>query len=365
MYLLNLLSFLKPKYLHFLFKILVLIIFLLNFFTRDYTKKNFVNDNKSIPKISIFLPIYNKGKYLKRSIGSIQTQTLKDIEIILVNDCSTDNSLEILKEIAKNDSRAKIVNNKRNHGLLYSRAMGILKSKGEYLINLDPDDELNSSNNLEYLYNTAKKSKVDLICFSTLFKSDNYLSIKCSNYHHILRQPKLFKSIFKSNNHLNDYLIWNKLIKREIILKAFQFFKNRINSEKWNYHEDNIWSILINKYAQSMRCVNKLIYIYYSNKDSAMLNRGSLIELKNIIYRHEMFEEIFIDKSKEKYLIAESLELKSFIEENQNFNSIIRNNTQLKNRIINIFINYIKLNKFSKLEIKKIYTFLNNLSHDI
>ena len=321
-------------------------------------------DNKNIPKISIFLPIYNKGKYLKRSIGSIQIQTLNDIEIISVNDCSTDNSLKILKEIAKNDLRVKIVNNKRNYGLLYSRAIGILKSKGEYLINLDPDDEFNSSDNLEYLYNTATKSKVDLVSFSTLFKADNYLSIKCSNYHHILRQPKLYKSIFKSNSKLNDFLIWNKLFKREIILKAYQFFNHRINSEKWNYHEDNIWSILINKYAQSMRCVNKLIYIYYSNEDSAMLNRGSLIELKNIIYRHEMFEEIFIGKSKEKYLIEESLELKSFIEENKNFNFIMRNNSQIKYKIINIFNNYIKHNLYSKIELKEIYEFLKNLSQN-
>ena len=212
----NLSSFLKTKYLYFIFKIFVLIILPLNLFIRIGFKQKSIEftDNSNIPKISIFLPIYNKGQYLKRSIGSIQIQSLKDIEIISVNDCSTDNSLEILKEIAKNDSRVKIVNNNRNHGLLYSRAMGILKSKGEYLINLDPDDELNNSDNLEYLYSIAKKSKVDLICFSTLFKADNYLSIKCSNYHHILRHPKLYKSIFKSNNKLNDFLIWNKLIRR-------------------------------------------------------------------------------------------------------------------------------------------------------
>ena len=67
----------------------------------------------SSPKISIFLPIYNKGKYLNRSISSIQLQTLKDIElkdieIIAVNDCSEDNTLEILKKMAKNDTRIKI-----------------------------------------------------------------------------------------------------------------------------------------------------------------------------------------------------------------------------------------------------------------
>lgn len=82
---------------------------------------------KNIPKISIYMPIYNKSKYLKRSIKSIQSQTLKNIEIIAVNDCSTDNSLTILKKMVKKDSRIKIVNNKKNYGLLYTRAMGILK----------------------------------------------------------------------------------------------------------------------------------------------------------------------------------------------------------------------------------------------
>jgi len=62
------------------------------------------------PKISIYLPIYNKSKYLVKSIRSIQCQTLKEIEIIAINDCSTDNSIDILKELAKNDSRIKIVN---------------------------------------------------------------------------------------------------------------------------------------------------------------------------------------------------------------------------------------------------------------
>ena len=73
----------------------------------------FTIDNNSIPKVSIFIPIYNKQKYLKRSINSIQKQTLKDIEIIAVNDCSTDNSLDILREIAKKDSRIKIIIKKK------------------------------------------------------------------------------------------------------------------------------------------------------------------------------------------------------------------------------------------------------------
>ena len=104
------------------------------------------------PKISIFIPIYNKENFINRCIQSILTQTLKDIEIIAVNDHSNDSSLKILEALTKRDNRIKIINNYKNHGLLYSRAVGILKSSGEYLMNLDADDELKGHNSLKYLY---------------------------------------------------------------------------------------------------------------------------------------------------------------------------------------------------------------------
>ena len=116
-------------------------------------------------KISIFIPIYNKNYYLKRSIGSLENQSLRNIEILAINDCSTDNSLKLLKTLSKEDKRIKIINNDRNHGLLYSRAMGILNSSGEYLMNLDPDDKLVSNNNLKLLYKTAKYKDFDFIMY--------------------------------------------------------------------------------------------------------------------------------------------------------------------------------------------------------
>ena len=169
---------------------------------------------KKSPKISIFLPIYNKAKYIKRSIGSIQMQTLKNIEIISVNDCSEDNTLDILKKMAKNDSRIKIINNKKNEGLLYSRAMGILNSKGEYIMNLDPDDKLEGPDNLEFLYDKASQAKIDIISFGLLmekrpkkYKNTSYqLLIKCRNYDKVIYQP----NIINYGNKLGDYLITNK-----------------------------------------------------------------------------------------------------------------------------------------------------------
>ena len=157
----------------FLFKnILIIISIIISSYPHIIIILNQQINNMDKPKISIFLPIYNKEKYLKRSIKSIQKQTLKDIEIIAVNDCSTDNSLDLLNELAKKDPRIKIVNNKKNKGLLFSRAMGILNSKGEYLMNLDPDDQLKGTNNLKYLYNKAKRYNVDMIIFIILHLPD-------------------------------------------------------------------------------------------------------------------------------------------------------------------------------------------------
>ena len=278
---------------------------------------------KNIPKISIFIPIYNKEKYIKRSIDSIRRQTLKDIEIIAINDFSNDSSLEILKELSKNDSRIKIINNNKNYGLLYSRAIGILNCTGEYIMNLDPDDEFENPKNLEFLYNNIKKSNLDIISFGALFKYNEQITIKCTNFHKIYRQPELFKSAFNSTNNLKDFLIWNKIVKKELYLKAYEIFKEKIYGEKWNYHEDNIWSILINKYGKSMRCINKVIYIYNDLNDSLMKNRYNEMELKNLIYRHRMYKKIFTLKREEQYLIAEHLEIISFFEESKNFYKLI------------------------------------------
>ena len=78
------------------------------------------------PKISVIVPIYNSQKTIKKAISSIQNQNMIDIEIILINDFSTDNSSQIIKEIHKNDPRLLIINNNKNMGILYSRCIGVL-----------------------------------------------------------------------------------------------------------------------------------------------------------------------------------------------------------------------------------------------
>ena len=321
------------KELNIIIKIICIIVFISSFLNRESNTYNNMNklNNNYIPKISIFVPIYNKAKYLKRSISSIQRQTLNDIEIILVNDFSTDDSFKIIKEFAQKDERIKIINNTKNSGLLFSRAMGIINSKGEYLMNLDPDDQLLGKNNLNYLYNTAKKLNVDFITFFIFFLPNRIKSGQYFEFNIIVKQPELFQSAFK-DDFLKDFYITNKLVKREILLKAFNVFKNEIYGEKWNYHEDNIWSILIYKYSNSSVFVNKNVYCYYSkNTDSEMYNRGNVLELKNLVYKNKMIKKILNNKEEEQYVINEHLVHLTIFEEHID---LIRQNKEIKDKII-------------------------------
>ena len=324
--------------------ILLICIFLLSHKDNNYYSL-FSSYFKKRPKISVFIPIYNKEKYINKCIQSLQNQTLKDIEIIAVNDCSNDSSLDILTKLAENDDRIKVVNNDRNHGLLYSRAMGILNSTGEYLLNLDSDDEINDNECLEYLYNKTRLYKIDIIQYSVYFVDLNW-TFKCNFNNTILKQPKLYQSTFLPNNEVSDYLIWNKLIRRETFLKAYEDFKIAIYNGKWNYFEDDVWNILVSKYAKSKLCIDKLVYIYKTNNDSLMRNRFRKIEFQNLIYRHQMYKYIFSKKEEEKYVIAEYMFLYNRIKSDFK-HLILKNDTEVNTQIKNIFGYFIYNYNFS------------------
>ena len=312
------------------------------------------------PKISIFLPIYNKEKYIVNAIHSIQNQTLKDIEIVAINDYSNDNSLKKIIDLSKDDDRIKIINNDKNHGLLYSRAMGILNSRGEYLINLDPDDEFKDNECLEYLYNQTINSNVDIISFDILNKKHKII-VNCKKGDKIQRQKELFYSIFDKNNVIEDYLITNKLIKRKIFLKAYEDFKKEIYNGKWNYFEDLIWSILVNQHAKSKLCINKLVYIYNFNKDSLKNKKSLNLYYKNELYFLEMNKKIFKSKEEEKYLIGAYCLIINDLNNSIKYLSKINDNS-IKKGIIIVFNHALKNYNFSKEQRYYINNFLNLLN---
>lgn len=114
------------------------------------------------PKVSVIVPVYNVEKYLEKCLETLISQTLKDIEIICINDGSKDSSLNILKKYALNDERIKIID-KHNEGLSAARNDGLNAATGEYIGYVDSDDWVDL-NFYEKLYNAAKKYNAEAAC---------------------------------------------------------------------------------------------------------------------------------------------------------------------------------------------------------
>lgn len=139
-----------------------------------------------MPKVSVIVPVYNVEKFIGRCIESIQKQTLTDWELILVDDCSPDNSIEIIQEYEKKDSRIIVKRHDVNHGPMIARRWGDAIASGEYITYCDGDDML-PDNALELLYNTALETGADIVSGNM-----TYISINGSK--------KVFKSTLKYGN---------------------------------------------------------------------------------------------------------------------------------------------------------------------
>ena len=124
-------------------------------------KQNLVEVKK--PKISIIISTYNRENYVKSTTRSIQNQNLKEIEIIFIDDFSTDNTVKFIKEEQKNDPRIILYQNKQNMGTLYSKSIGVLHARGNYVYSLDSDDMLCSENYLNTLYQNTDNGKMKFV----------------------------------------------------------------------------------------------------------------------------------------------------------------------------------------------------------
>ena len=120
------------------------------------------------PKISIVITTYNGQVYLKPILRSVQNQDFLNIEIIIVDDGSKDNCLEVIKELMKEDRRIKLLTNNVNRGLLYTIAKGVLNAKGKYVMTLDQDNLYATKNVFKKLYIEAEQNNLDLLGFSTI-----------------------------------------------------------------------------------------------------------------------------------------------------------------------------------------------------
>ena len=309
------------------------------------------------PKISIIAAIYNKEKYILRFIRSIQSQNYVNIEIILIDDCSTDNSIKIIENIQAIDKRIILIKHSEKKGTLISRNDGIIKAKGEYIIIPDPDD-IFLNDILNRTYKKGKEHNYDIIRFDAyigdnkIFLNNIIKDIKSKPIY----QPELSYLIFYGKYKLKqiDYVLWNKLIKREAYINALNAINNDYLRYNMIFYEDGLINFMLFKKARSFYYMNTVGYYYILNENSIMKNFHKNYEKilnDEFIYLKFLFQYThnFIYDKKIASLVFLNMPELSKIELFNYFNK----NYEFYYKIINLYLNnkYISLSVKNKLKI--------------
>jgi glycosyltransferase involved in cell wall biosynthesis len=230
-------------------------------------KSNFSKNIK--PKISIVCSVYNGENYILRLLRSIENQFFNEIEIIFIDDFSTDNSIKVIKELQKNDNRIILITLKRNKGTLFARNIGVLKSKGEFLIIPDVDDIL-SQNVLRLCYYVAKKNNFDLIRFNMYSDKEFVFNTINKDLQNPIYQPQLKNILIYGLGYkkLIDGILSNKFIKRTIYIKSLNNIKKYYLDKYMPYFEDGLINFSLHRNANSLYLLKRIGYFYIFNKNS-------------------------------------------------------------------------------------------------
>lgn len=317
--------------------------------------------------VSVIVPFFKVEKYFERCLESIVSQTLKDIEIILIDDCGGDRSIEIAKRFAQKDDRIKIINNDKNRGQGYSRNVGIRLAQGEYIAFVDSDDWI-EQDMYKSLYEKAKKNNTDILkCnFRFVWKDRTFvynLSNICKSFnkkHTVYDNPEGFLGELLTS-------VWNGIYKKEFLLKCGITFNENIKFEDIIFS----WQTLIQ--AKCIMFMPNILYNYFqSNKHSDInsikflnyftINAGLLgkiaktdksftnayiiycfkhlnfvISKRSIFVRKKIFDEYYgfikdFDKTNVDEIVSKgfiSAKAKSFV--NGNYDEFIKNESFLYN----------------------------------
>lgn len=246
-------------------------------------------------KVSIIVPVYNVEKFLEKCLDNLINQTLKDIEIICVNDGSTDNSLNILKSFANKDKRITVID-KQNEGPSVARNVGLEKAQGEYIGFVDSDDWVDLDF-YEKLYNSAVNNNAD-ISTASIFrwrKHNTKYKIKYS-------EEKTYTNLQDKMNCCNTpkiCYVWNKLYKSTLLKD--EEFKSGV------YFEDVIWLPHIIKKSNIIVTTPNTNYYYRVNKSSIVKKTSKKKQQDNYLAKKQMikfFKENNLKLGKREYTIV-------------------------------------------------------------
>ena len=242
-------------------------------------------------KISVIIPIYNTEKYLERCLDSAINQTFKDIEIILINDGSIDNSYKICQKYQKKDSRIRLFN-QENRGQGFARNFGIIQSKSDFIFFLDSDDFI-EPDTIEQLYNQVIFGKSDIVIGGWEKVNEDLTQIIKTN-------PAIDVDVLNSKNRVSyifsfqfTYVACGILINKKIFLDNFLFFPNY-------FHEDLYLMPKIFYFARKISYVDNKFYKWIERNDSssnsfsmehAISVGGILVDWSNFLLKEKIYKE--------------------------------------------------------------------------
>ena len=322
-----------------------------------------LNINKN-PLISVIIPIYNREKTIKRGVRSIQNQKLKQLEIILVNDFSLDNTYNIINELKKEDLRIKVIHNKIHRGTLYSRSIGTLISKGKYIFPLDSDDMYLTEDVFNLVYKDADENNIDIINFKGIYIF-NFKNTTLNN--HIVEFRNYKKTIIEKQPRLGDNAagklsLAGKCIRAKVYKKALKAYGRKRYTIFFTNLEDAIQNFIICQFAKNAKSILKYgVLIIRSKKSDSTSYREpqkNKFQMKYIEALFEFSSNSFIGKKQAFLYINRLLNNKDLI--------ITLEDKKYKN-ILNSLINKILSSKYisetnkNKIKNKTIFSIINKL----
>ena len=296
-----------------------------NFLIKCLEHKLIHNITKNIsvenPEVSAIIPVYNSKNYINRCIKSIQNQNMSNIEIILVNDFSTDDTLNYTLSLQKNDPRIKIINNKKNMGILYSRSVGALSAKGKYIFPIDNDDMFLGEELFSSITYIADKGNFDIVEFKgmqTRQKGNKVINeVGDTNWGNhklnlVMFQPELGDYPLRASKKIGDYdkydvYLWNKCIRTKIYQKAL----NKMGEDRYSRfmlaHEDVVAVFFLFNTAQSFKFVGKYGIFHIQGDGTAFGKTKPIVHDLKHIYLLDVVLEFSQNTNEHRKLIPNLL----------------------------------------------------------
>ena len=259
-----------------------------------------------MPKISVIIPIYNSEKYLEKCLYSVMNQSFTDIEIVCIDDCSTDRSAEIVRHHKSQDNRINLIQNQIQSGCGGARNVGIRHARSNYISFVDSDDQIHPLM-LQKLFESTMNCKFDVVAsgFSRVDSNGKILSQVAYKYSSLSNNSEI--NIFRSTN----IELWNKLWRKSL------FFDNNIEFPYNTYYDDAVTTPRLLYFCQNLRTIEDGLYFHKVREGGESFSTSA----KHLVDYFKVYDVLYDFLWQENLLERYSEEMLAYIDRTLNYHA--------------------------------------------